>query len=288
MTNVATLCEQHCGGWEVIASNEINNMHILTISMVSVDHHSTDTEFHETLHNEMITHGHRKQVRTECFTFNTYPSDEEIEAALIERGFNPTISNPTDLITFARTGNIVIDPEENVVQATAPIKAVTEGQEDSLEYSRTLHPTEYNELYNLIPISLTEYPSSLCKKGDWIHLYYVRENSTPPDQFFDQNFFLYSIRVNINTSEVLRKGYNKGMDLSEEQLALLPGSEDLENIVAVGHYLDEPKTTIYYMRSSNPEDFVSNPAVVEIPYFGTTWENGVILHTREYMRDEIS
>ena len=284
MTNVETMCEQHCGGWEIIAADNINGNHILTISMVSVDNHSTDTEFHDTLHNEMITHGHRKQVRTECFTFNNYPSDDEIEEALASRGFNRTITDNTDLITFARTGNI-IKQGSTVVQESAPIKAVTAGQEDTLEYSRILHPTEYNNLYSLIPIVLTEEPSSLCRKGDWLHLYYVRENSTPPSQFFTENFFLYSVRININTSEVLRKGYNKGLDLTPSQMSLLPGASDLENIIAVGHYLDEPKTTIYYMRSSRPEDYVDNPAVVEIPYMGTTWENNMLLHTREYMRD---
>jgi hypothetical protein len=287
MTDVATLCENHCGGWEVTAHSEAGGTHILTLTTVSVDLHPTSTDFHDTLHNEMVTHGHRKQVKMECLTFDSYPTDEEIEIALTEIGFNPVIQEPTELVTFSRVGNIRLD-NGVVSQDTAPIKTVTNGQPDVIEYSRTLHPTEYNNLYNMIPITLTEYPSSLCLKEDWIHLYYVRENSNPPDQFFDQDFFLYSVRVNRVTSEILRKGYNKGLDLSAEQLAALPGSEDLENIIAVGHYLDEPKITIYYMRSSEPEDFVSNPAVVEIPYFGTTWENGSILHTREYMRDEIT
>jgi hypothetical protein len=37
MNNVAKLCEDHCGGWEVVFSNVIDDKHILTISMVSVD-----------------------------------------------------------------------------------------------------------------------------------------------------------------------------------------------------------------------------------------------------------
>jgi hypothetical protein len=67
----------------------------------------------------------------------------------------------------------------------------------------------------------------------------------------------------------------------------LEGTDDIENVIATGYFLDEPKTTIYYMRSSEPEDFVNNPAVVEIPYLGTTWQDGVKLHTREYMRDDL-
>jgi hypothetical protein len=290
MTNAAQMCVDHVGGWEVVNSCKIGDSYLITISMVSVDVCIYNDSLHHTLHEEMITHGHRKQVQTEAFFFEEgYPTNDEIEIVLEEYGFNPVISSGnTDLVTFARAGNIAITGNDVVTQIVAPIISVTEGQEDIVEYSATLHPNEFNNLYEMIPIEVTDKPTSMSLKGDWLHLYYAKENLPPPDQFFDRNFFLYSVRIHKDTSQVLRKGYNKGLDLTAEQLAELPGATEIDNIIAVGHYLDEPKTTIYYMRSSNPEDHVNDPAVVEIPYLGTTWLDGKIQHTREYMRDEIN
>jgi len=287
MNNVAKLCEDHCGGWEVVFSNVIDDKHILTISMVSVDACHYDDELHHKLHEGMSSHSHRKIVKTEAFIFDHYPSDEEIEEELINNGFNPIIQECIGYATFAFSGNVAVE-NNTTLQMTAPIKTVTEGQEDVFEYSALLHPEEFDNLYGMLPITVEDRPTSMSIKGSWLYLYYVRDSHSRPTQFFDDDYFLYSVRVHKDTGQVVRKGYNKGLTLTEEEISTLQDAETFENIIATGYYLDEPRITLYHMRSSEPEDFVNNPAIVEIPYLGTTWENGSILHTREYMRDEIT
>ena len=280
------MLEDHYGGWDVVFSDVIGSDHILTISMVSVGACRYDATLRRKLQEGLSSHTHRKMVRTEAFIFDHPPSDKEIEEELLKSGFNPIIQECVEHSTFAFNGNVTV--ENNItVQMNAPIKTVTAGQEDVLEYSATLHPAEFNKLYEMLPITVDEKPTSMSIKGDWLYLYYVRASGSRPTQFFDDNYFLYSVRVHKNTGQVVRKGYNKGLTLNEEEMSTLQDSGTFENIIATGYYLDEPRTTLYYMRSSKPEDFVNNPAVVEIPYLGTTWENGSILHTREYMRDEI-
>ena len=38
--------------------------------------------------------------------------------------------------------------------------------------------------------------------------------------------------------------------------------------------------------ASDEKDYVESFAVVDTPYYGTTWENGNIIRTREYKRNE--
>jgi len=40
------------------------------------------------------------------------------------------------------------------------------------------------------------------------------------------------------------------------------------------------------MKSSDEKDYVESFAVVDTPYYGTTWEDGNIIRTREYKRNE--
>lgn len=286
MTDVATMCESHCGGWEVISKNQIDNTFILTVSTVSVDPCEYDNDLHTKLHEGMSSHSHRKIIKTELITFDHDPTDSEIESELISLGFNPVIQSCVYGSTFAFSGNVELK-NNNTVQKTTPIKTVTDGEDDVFEYSRILHPVNFQELYNMIPIDLDEIPTSMSKKGNWLFLYYVKEGSVRPEQFFNEDYFLYSVRIHKDTGQILRKGYNKGLTLTEDEMSNLEGTDNIENVIATGYFLDEPKTTIYYMRSSEPEDFVNNPAVVEIPYLGTTWQDGVKLHTREYMRDDL-
>ena len=90
--------------------------------------------------------------------------------------------------------------------------------------------------------------------------------------------------IHKDTGEIRRKGYNKGMPLSSAVTSTLEGFNLISNILAVGVYLDEPRVTVYYMKSSDEEDYVVNVANVDIPYYGTTWENGIKIRTREYTR----
>ena len=276
----------HTGGWEVKSKSENDGTFFVNVRLVSVDPCEYDDETHDNLHRSMATHTHRKSIRHEWYEFDHDPSTEELQAAIDADGFDPKKPDFTGLVTYPHTGNAVVK-DQVTMQNPDPIKSITEGEDDVYEYSAVLHPTEFNELFSMLPITVDDKPTSMCKKGDWLYLFYVRDGSERPAQFFDEDFFLYSVRVHKDTGETRRKGYNRGLTLTEEELNQLEGADELENIIATGYFLDEPYTTLYYMCSSEPEDYVADAAVVEVPYLGTTWENGVKFRTRKYTRESL-
>jgi hypothetical protein len=239
------------GGWRVLFSSESAGTHILTVEMTSVASGQQDY----------------RSVSVDVFTFDHEPSQAEIQAAVTSHGFTPVI-------------------EAAPVSAGSPIKIVTEGEPDVLEYGLERNPDEYRALYNQIPIPIAEMPTSMSLKGEWLYLYYAGRQGNPPTQFFDQPHFLYSVRIKRDTGEVRRKAYDLGLTLDANALAGLQGADQIQNIILTGAYLDEPMVTLYYMKSSAPEDYVSSPGTVRVPYLGTTWENGIKSRTREYMPSE--
>ena len=224
------------------------------------------------------------KVRKELFT----EMDGELLDALSKQVEAIAIATGSSLPEFSQImvkrnaikSNLVKLP----AKAKAPIQVVTPNEPDVTEYSATTHPVEYSNLLSMSPINIEESPTSLALKGDWLYLYYMREGSPLPTQFFTATFFMYSARVHTVTGQVLRKGYNKGMTLTASELEQLAGANGIENIIATGYFLDEPKISLYYAKSNDPADYVHDPVSVKVPYFGTTWENGEVLHTREYMQ----
>ena len=259
------MIEEVEAGWQVRKSEVIGETHLVTVTMTSVDPHQFTEELHNKLHNDLTSHSHRFSVSTNLFTFDHEPTDEDIEEAVTNNGFSP---------------NLLPSPKPSA------IKAITTGEVDILEYSATIHSTKYLELFNMIPISIEEPPTSMSLKGDWLYLYYIVADFTPPRQFFTEEFFIYSVRIHKDTGVVRRKGYRQGLGLSEEVTSTLEGFSSIENILGTGFYLDEDLVTIYYMKSSDEKDYVESFAVVDTPYYGTTWEDGNIIRTREYKRNE--
>jgi hypothetical protein len=87
-------------GWEV-ANKEVNEgVYLLTVKMTSVDPCSYNEELHDQLHNELIAHTHRSEVSSGLFTFDHDPTTEEVEAAVVERGFNPVLQDVDRGITI--------------------------------------------------------------------------------------------------------------------------------------------------------------------------------------------
>jgi hypothetical protein len=274
----------HTGGWVEESRYECGGTWFVNVRMVAVDPCEYDDETHENLHNGMATHCHRLDITRDCFDFDHEPTSDEVEAEVIATGFEPKKPKAGSPETFVYTGNPTTT-DQGIALNADPVKTITDGEESVFEYSRVIHPTEYNELFSMLPITVDDKPTSMCLKGDWIYLYYARAGSPRPEQFFDRDFFLYSIRVHKDTGEVRRKGYNKGLTLTDEEFNSLEGASDLEGIIATGYYLDEPRYAIYYQCSSDPADYVADAAVVEKPYMGDTWENGVKVRTRKYTRE---
>lgn len=274
---------KHEGGWKVLLATEQGGEHILTIKMTSIGPCKYSDELHDELHNELIAHEHRISSSTDSFEFDHYPTDSEINEAVLSTGFNPILDDvERGVIVMYGPGNLNVDPNNGKVsRKLEAIRTITNGKE-VIEYNAILHPKEYMELFNMIPIDIKEAPSSMSLKEDWLHLYYVNATHTPPSQFFDEDFHVYSVRINKNTGEFKRKGYHIGMTLSPGVTKSLIGFKDMDNILATGVYLDEPLVTLYHMKSSDKSDYVDNPLVTDVPYYGTTFENGVIIRTREY------
>ena len=274
-------------GWVVDNLEEVDGLYLATITMTSIEPNTYDEGLHKELHDTLIAHTHRKSTTTNLFTFDHAPTDADIEQTLKEYKFSPIFNDvPRDIIVMYGPGNL--EREGNTLKRkSAPIVTNTDGEEDVLEFNRTLNPKEFKKLYDMLPITVDEMPTSMSLKGEWIYLYYVNAENRPPEQFaFSENFYLYSVRIHKDTGEVRRKGYNKVSSLPKEMTSSL---QEYENticgpIVAVGVFLDEPQITIYYMKSFDLEDRVKDVATVEIPYYGTTWRNGKLLHTRMYKR----
>jgi hypothetical protein len=280
------MIEEPKTGWEVAKTEEIEGTYLVTVSMTSADPYQYTEALHEELHNELIPHTHRYSTSVDLLTFDHSPSTEDIEEAVIGLGFSmklPEVDN--GVIVMYGPSNLEINNDGEVVRKTSAIKTITSGEEDVLEYNAKLHHVKFLELLSMVPVSLEKTPTSMSLKGDWLHLYYVSKEGLPPLQFFSDKFYLYSVRIHKDTGEIRRKGYNKGMALSNTITDALEGFNEINNIAATGVYLDEPRVTIYYMKSSDKKEYVENVAVVDIPYYGTTWENGKVIRTREYTRE---
>jgi hypothetical protein len=97
-------------GWEV-ANKEVNEgVYLLTVKMTSVDPCSYNEELHDQLHNELIAHTHRSEVSSGLFTFDHDPTTEEVEAAVVERGFNPVLQDvDRGIIVMYGHGSLNVD-----------------------------------------------------------------------------------------------------------------------------------------------------------------------------------
>ncbi len=248
-------------GWKLISKEQIDNDYLVTVEMTSVAKQNYSEEHHSYLHDSKRNHLHMVQTSSDLLVFDHDPTTEEIEEEITSRGFNPELEYNTNEDRLVRTE--------------------TEGEEPTVEYSYTLHYDKYMEIFNLIPIALDDMPSSLCLKGDWIHLYYVKIDDYIPTQFFQESFtFLYSTRIHKDTGEIKRKGYNFGLTLSEEETSNLQGFDSLGTAIATGIHLDDPAVTIYHMADKNTAP--ANVALVDEPYWGTTFLNGEVLRVRKY------
>lgn len=282
------MIESKEAGWKVLKKEVIGELHLMTIEMTTIEPVEYNKNLHNELHDNLIEHSHRSSITTDFFVFDHEPTNEDIENALEEYGFSPFFEDvDRDVIVMYGAGNLELDGQ-TLKRKNAPIITNTDGEDDVLEFNKQIHPNEFKKLYDMLPIAVDEMPSSMSLKGDWLYMYYVNAESRPPEQFeFEENFFIYSVRVHKDTGEIRRKGYNKVDSLPKEITSSL---QDYENticgpIVAVGIFLDEPRITVYYMKSFDLEDRVENVTTVEIPYYGTTWENETILRTRMYKRD---
>lgn len=237
----------------MLFTERAGDKHVLTINMVSVSPPSPDGN------SSGMT------AKTEVFVFDHQPTDKEVEDAVRDYGFSPVIESVTPS------------------RPDIAVRILTDGEPDVFEYSLHDHPKKFWEIFNLIPIKINEVPSSASIKGDWIYIYYIGRESNPPLQFFDRPCLGYSVRIHKTTGEVRRKSYHLGLALDGKAAPSLAGLERIQNIVATGIYLDEPIVTVYHMKSSAPEDYVSDPRDLKVPYYGTSWENGVMTRRREYM-----
>jgi hypothetical protein len=256
--------------YDINKTEQIGDEFILSVTLHSkVDSDWTD-EYHTELLNNMTAHTQFKSSTGSMMTFDHNPSHEEIISKAEEYGHEFIIDKKVNQ-DFAY-GNLA---------DTRPIVTKTEGEEDTIEYTRNLHPDEFTNLYNQVPISIDLLPTSICKKGNLFYLYYVER--LKPTQWFgeDETFFLYSVRIHEDTSEIKRKGYNKGNPNN------LPEHRDIlgeRPIIAVGEYLDENAFTLYYPKILGEE---VDPAIVDKPYLGSHFKDDILIYTREYKHDDI-
>ena len=258
--------------YDITNIEEIEGNFIVSITLYSKEHFESNAEEQERLREHRIAHANYKTKTSTIMEFDHSPSDEDIIAKAEEYGHSFT-TNKHQL-----GQNIACES----VYEEGPIVAVTAGEDDAVHWSSQLHPEKHLEMLDLVDINLEVEPSSVCRKGDWLHIYWT--NLTKPVQFFEDDFFAYSIRVHIDTGEIKRKGYHKGNPLGlpefDEYIGNLP-------TVATGIYLDEDRVTIYYPKTNNKEDQVLNVAMVDRPYLGTTFEDGVAIRTREYLHKNV-
>mgnify|MGYP003653874631 CR=1 FL=1 len=170
---------------------------------------------------------------------------------------------------------------EGTVYNNSPIVTITEGEDDTTEWSCKSHKTEFDNMLALVPISLNNSPNSISKKGSWIYIFYL-ENSKPT-QFFNESetYQLYSVRIHESTSEVKRKGYFRDNPLNLAEHREVIGEK---TIIGTGVYLDDNAFTLYYPKILGEE---VDPATVDKPYLGSHFKDDILIYTREYKHDEI-
>jgi hypothetical protein len=270
------------GGWEEVSRYECGGTWFVNVRLVSIDPYEYGASLHDQLHANLATHQHRIEKLSDCFDFDHEPTLEELQAAIDATGFNPHRTTIGTIPTVVRTGNPTL--QGNVVRINSdPVVSNTPGFGDVYEYSASENSNEFEEVYALVPLEIDERPTAIAIKDEWIHLQYVRAGSRP-EQFFDTDHDLYSVRVNKTTGEVRRKVYDEDVDFTDEEYAQFDGAPDKDVIVGVGRWLDQPRVTLYY-----PEEIIeegaSNEFLVEVPLIGATWEHGVKIRTRRYVRE---
>jgi len=249
----------------------------LTVCLHAIERFDWSDKDHKRMHDLQIRHSHRSSHNIQPMLFDSDPSDQDIIEMAEEYGHSFEITESMQGQT--RAWESVYD--------IGPIVAETLGEEDAVHYSPLLHPREYLETLDLIKdvITLEEpHPSSVTKKGDWLNMYWTTLQK--PTQFFEDDHFCYSVRVHITTGETKRKIYHMG-----NPLGLPEFDKKLNGItpLAVGIYLDEsnPRYTVYYPKSIEAKDQVEDVAIVDTPYLGTTFEDGIEIRTREYKHKDV-
>lgn len=241
-------------GWE-ITNKELNEgLYLLTIEMISLSPI-----------NSISGIRHRASKTSNLFTFDHDPSNNEIETTLEEYGFNPELEEVS--------GDRLINK----------IRIDTDS-EQQFGYDFQNNTEDYLNIMGLVPIAIDKNPGYVILKGDWIYLYYTREDTNYPKQFFSTKHILYSVRIHKDTGETKRKGYDFDLTISDTVKNSLEGFNDINHIIGTGHFYDEDRVTVYYLAEALGED-VANPLLnVLTPFYGITWEGNNKLYNRYYHR----
>ncbi len=198
--------------------------------------------------------------------FDHDPTHEDILAKAAEYDHDFTIERAT--------------LKDGSVYNNSPILSITEGEDDTTEWSCKTHKVEFDNMLSLVPITLDTTPYSISKKGSWLYIYYPETHK--PTQFFSESetYQLYSVRIHESTSEVKRKGYfrNNPLNLAEHREVI--GEKP---IIGTGIYLDNNAFTLYYPKTLGDE---VDPALVDKPYLGSHFKDNVLIYTREYKHSE--
>jgi hypothetical protein len=254
--------------YDIAKIEELDGTFLISVVLYSKEVCDYDEDYHAALHENRIRHNHQSSKTSTMMQFDHSPSEEDILAKAEEYGHKFVIEpNP-------RVENFAFETIYNL----KPILAITETDEEHVHWSATLHRVDFLALLSQIPIQPELEPSIVCKKGEWFYMYWTK--AVRPTEFFEDDYFLYSVRVHETTKEIKRKGYYSGNPLNlpefEEVLGDLP-------TIATGVYLDEDDMiTIYYPKSLSGEDHVDNVFVVDTPYLGSTFHHGELIKTTEY------
>ena len=241
--------------YNIGSKEEINGEFLVSITLhtkVTNDSSDSDYEFSSSSNQLML--------------FDHDPTHEDILSKATEYGHNFTVD---------RSGF-----SEGTVYNTKPIITITEGEDNTIEWSCKSHKSEFNTMLALLPISLEINPYSISKKGSWFYIYYPE--NFKPTQFFSESetYQLYSVRIHETTSEVKRKGYfrNNPLNLAEHKEVI--GEKP---IIGTGVYLDDNSFTLYYPKNLGDE---VDPAIVDKPYLGSHFKDNIFIYTREYKHDD--
>jgi len=254
--------------YDITNTEELDGDFLVSVTLHAAEACEYDEDYHSALHENRIRHCHASSKTNTLMVFDHNPSEADIISKAEEYGHVFVIEpNP-------RAENFAFETIYNL----KPIRAITEGEEDVPHWSATLHRAEFLSLLAQIPVQPDLEPSIVCKKGEWFYMYWTKV--AKPEQYFEDDYFLYSVRVHETTHAIERKGYYSGNPLNLPEFQEVLG--DLPTI-ATGVYLDEDdKITIYYPKSLSAEDQVENVFVVDTPYNGSTFQHGVLIRTREY------
>jgi|TARA_R110002051_G_C8726347_1_gene497364 hypothetical protein len=240
--------------YDIGSKEEVNGEFLVSLTLhtkITSDASDADYNFSSSTNQHMV--------------FDHDPTHEDILAKAAEYNHNFNV-NRSSL-------------SEGTVYNNSPIVTITEGEDDTTEWSCKSHKTEFDNMLALVPISLNSSPNSISKKSSWIYIFYL-ENSKPT-QFFSESetYQLYSVRIHESTSEVKRKGYFRDNPLNLEEHREVIGEKP---IIGTGVYLDDNAFTLYYPKTLGDE---VDPAIVDKPYLGSHFRNNTFIYTREYKHD---